>query len=748
MWPKENKKKVSGAIRILQQKRDASARATHLKAESWKFQSSTIERKQMSTKTSFKRIALVAASALAIAGFSAVPANADAVSAIAISSKSATAISVGTNTLLATNGDATLTAGAAAFVAADVGRGVWSNLHGFIGIIGTFTDTTHVELTAVATVATGTTASGVWYMGTVAATTVATGVVAGQINGMTVTAGSTTNALNLVVITGAQVTTARAKITIGSSNITGTIVNPLTTSTSIMIPFTAPVTAGTYSAVVKYSILGTYLGTTADQFDIPFTITVTAAAALSAASSIVRQAPSSTTGTTQGLVTPTNYTTALDAATYASRATVGTTISTIEVILLNADQTAATQLNTITASITGSGNVRVDETEAVGAAATLRSSSLANTTGRNIMWVHLSTDGTTGPGTVTITVTDAVTGVTTVIGTKTFTSTGAVAKIAVSSSNFKIGATGLTSGSLTLPRTLAGGVGDAFNTGGVNTTPAFVVKATDSTGNASNIATVTGVPSITSSDLTVATGGVCIKDTSSDTVVATITGQGGSTGFYNCTFTIAANAASGNTATLTISTTDPADATGATSLTTTYAVSVGSATIATETITTDSDSYSAGSPMRVTVSAVDAAGNPVADGTGSPLLTANKALGTTAVALAAGFYNAGSISNATSVATSTLFAPSLGGDFLITGTSGNAASSTITATSSVEADESASLALDAANAATDAANNAYDEAQNATQAASDALAATTALAKQVKKLIAQVKKLAKAVSKL
>jgi hypothetical protein len=95
MWPKDNNKKVSAAVRILQQKRDASARATHLmvkndslityesgilgQAAGKKFFSATfLERKIMSTKTSFKRIALVAASALAIAGFSAVPANAAA----------------------------------------------------------------------------------------------------------------------------------------------------------------------------------------------------------------------------------------------------------------------------------------------------------------------------------------------------------------------------------------------------------------------------------------------------------------------------------------------------------------------------------------------------------------------------------------------------------------------------------------------------------------------------------------------
>ena len=75
--------------------------------------------------------------------------------------------------------------------------------------------------------------------------------------------------------------------------------------------------------------------------------------------------------------------------------------------------------------------------------------------------------------------------------------------------------------------------------------------------------------------------------------------------------------------------------------------------------------------------------------------------------------------------------------------------STLSTTVSVDAtDASSALALDAANAATDAANNAYDEAQNATQAASDALAAVTALAAQVKSLIASVKKLTAAVAKL
>ena len=84
---------VSRAIRILRGNRDESARASHLvvkkglfaynelllgnQAEREKFfQSTFFERKIMSTKTAFKRIALVAAAALAIGGISAVSAQA------------------------------------------------------------------------------------------------------------------------------------------------------------------------------------------------------------------------------------------------------------------------------------------------------------------------------------------------------------------------------------------------------------------------------------------------------------------------------------------------------------------------------------------------------------------------------------------------------------------------------------------------------------------------------------------------
>ena len=84
------KKQVSPAIRILRGERDASARATHLEAATRKFLVTTHERKQMSTKTNFKRIALVAVAALGLGVLSSVPSNA-AVSGLTVTVTNGTA---------------------------------------------------------------------------------------------------------------------------------------------------------------------------------------------------------------------------------------------------------------------------------------------------------------------------------------------------------------------------------------------------------------------------------------------------------------------------------------------------------------------------------------------------------------------------------------------------------------------------------------------------------------------------------
>jgi trimeric autotransporter adhesin len=105
---------VSPVIRISREERDASARATHLKAASRKYLETTIERKQMSTTTNFKRIALVAVAALGLGVLSSVPSQA-VINADNLAVSAGTATQTTAETLTSTSATATLR-----FVAGDV----------------------------------------------------------------------------------------------------------------------------------------------------------------------------------------------------------------------------------------------------------------------------------------------------------------------------------------------------------------------------------------------------------------------------------------------------------------------------------------------------------------------------------------------------------------------------------------------------------------------------------------------------
>ena len=96
------KKQVSPVIRISRGERDASARATHLEAAFEKYSKTTIERKQMSTTTNFKRIALVAVAALGLGVLSSVPSKA-VVNSDALTLSAATAAQTTAETVTATN---------------------------------------------------------------------------------------------------------------------------------------------------------------------------------------------------------------------------------------------------------------------------------------------------------------------------------------------------------------------------------------------------------------------------------------------------------------------------------------------------------------------------------------------------------------------------------------------------------------------------------------------------------------------
>jgi trimeric autotransporter adhesin len=93
---------VSPVIRISRGERDASARATHLKAASKKYLETTIERKQMSTTTNFKRIALVAVAALGLGVLNSVPSQA-VLNADSVTLSSATASQTTAETYTATS---------------------------------------------------------------------------------------------------------------------------------------------------------------------------------------------------------------------------------------------------------------------------------------------------------------------------------------------------------------------------------------------------------------------------------------------------------------------------------------------------------------------------------------------------------------------------------------------------------------------------------------------------------------------
>ena len=834
-------KKVSAAVRILQRNRDASARATHLvvkkyplityekallgQATGGKFPSVTfLERKKMSTKTSFKRIALVAAAALTLGGFSAVSAHA-AVTAATVTVARTNAGNTGASTLpipvgTAITANITLTTdGAVAnldatnvtytvtdpngtdITAACAFTATSANLGANFTVSNTATPNIYVYAAtganagALAAVVTGTVSCPTTMGGVYTITPTASAGVGGlvtahvtktavtfAVSGLNVSQGTALGAAGKAVTANqAQVNvlypTAAGTYKVTSSgvgaiggalsgggvtsntNVSGvatdfsqgvsTVVTAASSTATNVFTLTNPATAGIQTITLSSVNAGTGVSTSVASV----TVTWGASATLTPSGSIVRQTGGASTQANNTITPDASYSTTIDATPVTVAKTLGTPASTIAVILVNSDNTPAVQGNQVSATIAGSGLLAADTTQTAGIGATqARAVSVTLSTSQNVAFVHVSGDGSAGTGTVTISVTDAITGTTTVVGTKTVTFTGSISTLKVASTNFTIGSAGKTTGAsaqLGATRVALSEVGDALNTltavanvSAVNTTPAFVLLEADSSGNG----VTTAVPTVSSSDPTVVTGGTCAFHAYTLAEV-TLTGQGTAAGSYDCNFQTASNAVSGKSAILTFKT--PSTTAGV-NLTATATVTVGGS-VATEVISTDSSSYTPGSQMLVTVTGKDSAGNPVADGTASPAVSANRALGVSNAALAAGFYVGGTNSNASSVAKSSLFAPSISGDFTLQATSGNTAGTLITATSNVNGgvgDSASSLALDAANAATDAANNAYDEAQNATQAASDALAAVTALSAQVSALIATVKSLAAMVAKI
>ena len=624
---------------------------------------------------SLKKVAAVAVASLAIGTFTAIaPANA-VLTAFTISKNSASSgVTRVTATVTSTGATNVTQTGGFTDTATDTGRGVWVQEDGYLGKVVTAA-TGAAVMDAAVTIAFAANPTDK-YLGTVATTVTQSGIVADAITGMSVKTGAA-GLLNIVgngVVTG---TAGAARFLVNGVQIGASPVVTKATDNNILLPFTAPLVAGTYVGTVQVTDGGTW----AEAISQAFTLTVTASATLSPAQSTAYMTTPGANGIDASALTnliPRS----------AAKAT-GAAIAQVKVTLLKDDATADATANTVSCIVSGVGYCIVNVTANTFAASTARSGTDA--TPASVRYVHINTDGTAGTGTVTVSVTHASTAVETTLGTFSYSTYGDAAKLAVTSTLGTIGKAGATTGGASATRVAAElGLGLL---GAGTTMPAFIVAATDSAGRA---VTTTAVPTVTSGTVAAVSGGTCIKDGGYDGTAANndYKSSTNGVGFYNCNFTGSANAASGTKATLTISIVDPADATK--KISTTIDVTIGGS-VSTETLAFDKTSYAPGEAMIITRTAKDSAGNPVADGTASPAVAFSKAVGGTAPA--AGFYAAGVSASSSTVAKSKVFAPTVPGAFSALATTGATGAATITAASSVsDANAAVATSFDALNA--------------------------------------------------
>jgi len=466
-------------------------------------------------------------------------------------------------------------------------------------------------------------------------------------------------------ITSSSVSGSTLTLVSAASTLAGTIASSATAGAG-SFSFT-PTKAGTYVLSIWHEADN---GGTADAInsnEARQTVSITVAAAATASGGTTRMAvkSGSVTGAAAG------STRADDDLSIVGDRTIGTqrAIATVQVRNSSGDVMNGA---TVTASITGPGLVLANTTSTT-LAGTARSSSVV-LTDASVAYVHVSGDGTSGKGTVTVSVTDPVTAATTSVGTfdVTFYST-TVATLTATANYVNVGAS-VTHGCSSVTC-----LGTTYSTGSAGKA-AVVLVAKDSAGMV--IPNLSGIYN-TITDATVV---------GSTTVTAANASDLNGLGYYNVSVTGASNATSGKTTTVTWS-----YANSATSIIASNAITftAGGTTIASETLTFNKTSYVAGDPMVITRTAKDAAGNAVADGTAAPAVTFSKTVGGTAPA--ASNYVGGVA--ATSATTPTVFAPVTGGAFTASMTGGDAAATVRTASSSVVDGNAALLTqIDALNA--------------------------------------------------
>ena len=676
----------------------------------------------MSTKTTFKRVAAVAAAALAIGGFSAVSAN-----AAAGDGSDAAPFRITVADSITANGDAA-TIGSAAAVA---GANNYVQLEA-----GTHGQTVLSALSAHTTL------------------TVSTSGAGSNIISLTPYSGSAWVLNNASAAAGTPATAVTSPDAgISQANLEGTAVK-------INTP-----TAGSVTVTVAKNVLNTATGTTTSTTLQTFTITVNAASVVGTIS----------VGNSSSYIT--------ESTTVLTSATLATVATAIRGASLSADDTTAVAK---TASVPGTGKAvagiqfTLKDTQAssqpisgkklvatiisgpglvlgtsadgltgstdLAGAAGVSAVSYTNNSGIAVWGVYGS--GASGVATIEISNTSATTGVKTVLATETVTFYGSASTFTATVNKAYI-----EQGTTTGTSAYAGVTG---------TTYVFKIVVTDSAGNP--VAGVT--PTATPADLTKVSAVTC--------------GASGGTGKSYCQATAVAGASGKTTVTFSTGSAATFDL-----VSTTADVTVSSAKAATFVVTSDS-SVGSGQVVTYTITAADANGLPLPDGAlVTNYLSATAGYRAVAGgALVDNGGNANAVNDLFDavvfkggVATDTVQAPfgsttltatianngdaaaTTGGTYFATAALRNA-SATLTTTVTGDAATQAAIdaaqeATDAANAAYDAANNAMDSADAATAAAQDAsdnasaaLAAVTSLSATVAKLVKSVAAIAAALAKV
>jgi trimeric autotransporter adhesin len=374
---------VSPAIRISRGERDASARATHLKAASRKYLETTIERKQMSTTTNFKRIALVAVAALGLGVLSSVPSQAT-INADTVTLSSATASQTTAETYTATSAIATVS--------------FFGAVQDSMSITAELVSTTAVGNTSLPALRLIETSSAV-IDSLVASTTPGNyGAHAGGQLGVGVAANTATS----VTAFSSSVTTV-AKYAV---YLAGTAAVPTAGTTA------APAQSGTYVVRIKPAAIGkTVLVGSSNQ---TLTITVSAAPEQSTALSATNTKIYMQSGDTDAKLAAQDST--IVGLKTANGLAAGN-VANIWINAKNASNVAFAKIESVTATISGAGSLGANPTVAS-----------ATSQGRSLLvnpltdYIAVFPDGNSGVGTITFT--GATSGV--VLGTKTVTFSGTV----------------------------------------------------------------------------------------------------------------------------------------------------------------------------------------------------------------------------------------------------------------------------------------------------------------------------------